>query len=112
MATLLPVAGFLSQNTPADGNKVFFHSLSVGLALGSNNNWIMPCPLRDHHHVIRGLIDRYRPEPEDEMAAQALIDGNYYEGMMAYNEETHQVLDPLWEEAYLESVDEQVAICT
>lgn len=78
--------------------------------LGESNNWIMPCPLRDHHHVIRGLIDRYGPEPEDEMAAQALVDGNYYEGMMTYNEETHQVLDPLWEEAYLENANQRATV--
>jgi MoaA/NifB/PqqE/SkfB family radical SAM enzyme len=74
-------------------------------------NWLMPCPLRDHHDVMRGLIDRYRPEPEDEMAAQALIDSHYYEGMMAYNEETHQMLDSLWEETYLESVDKRAGVC-
>jgi hypothetical protein len=51
-------------------------------------------------YITRGLIDRYHPEPEDEMAAQALIDSHYFEGMMAYNEETHRMLDPLWEETY------------
>jgi MoaA/NifB/PqqE/SkfB family radical SAM enzyme len=74
-----------------------------GGRLGKHNNWLMPCPLRDHHHVGRTLIDTYHVEPEDESAAQALQDGNYYEGMMAYNEEMHKALDPVWEEAYLDS---------
>ncbi len=42
-----------------------------------------------------------RPEPEVEAAAHALEDGQFYEGMMAYNEEVHKVLDPIWEETYL-----------
>ena len=45
------------------------------------------------------------------MAAQALIDNNYYEGMMAYNEETRRMLDPLWEETYLESVYKRAGVC-
>jgi MoaA/NifB/PqqE/SkfB family radical SAM enzyme len=66
-----------------------------------HGNWIMPCPIRDHHDECRKLIDQYGAEPEDEMAAQALEDGNYYEGMLSYDEALHAALDPLWEEHYL-----------
>jgi len=66
-----------------------------------HGNWLLPCSLRDHYGMGRGLIDTYHPEPEDEAAADALRDGNYYEGMMAYDEELHRVLDPVWEREYL-----------
>lgn len=65
------------------------------------SNWLMPCPHRDHYGMHRQLVAKYKPEPEDKAAAQALEDGQFYEGMMAYNEEVHRLLDPIWEETYL-----------
>jgi MoaA/NifB/PqqE/SkfB family radical SAM enzyme len=66
-----------------------------------HGNWLVPCSLRDHYGVGRELIDKYQPEPEDEAAADALIDGGYYEGMMAYDEELYKVFDPIWQQKYL-----------
>lgn len=66
-----------------------------------HGNWLMPCPMRDHHKTMRELIDRFKPEPEDESAAAALQDEEYYHGMLAYNEAVKKVLDPVWEQEYL-----------
>lgn len=66
-------------------------------------NWLLPCSLRDHYQAGRRLIDIYRPVPEDEAAADALLDGNYYEGMLGYNEELRELFDPTWEKEYLEN---------
>ncbi|MFN4180159.1 MAG: radical SAM/SPASM domain-containing protein [Armatimonadota bacterium] len=66
-----------------------------------HGNWLMPCPIRDHHKTMRELIDRFKPEPEDESAAAALQDEEYYRGMLAYNEAVKKVLDPVWEQEYL-----------
>jgi len=66
-----------------------------------HGNWLVPCSLRDHYGVGRELIEKYHPEPEDEAAADALRDGNYYEGMMAYDEALYKVFDPIWEREYL-----------
>ncbi len=66
-----------------------------------HGNWLMPCPMRDHHRIMRELIDRYQPEPEDESAADALRDEDYYRGMVAYEEALKRVLDPVWEQEYL-----------
>jgi MoaA/NifB/PqqE/SkfB family radical SAM enzyme len=66
-----------------------------------HGNWLLPCALRDNYRNGRGLIDEHRPKPEDEAAAEALIDGGYYEGMMAYDEALRQVFDPVWQEEYL-----------
>jgi len=72
-------------------------------------NWLLPCSLRDHYEAGRRLIDNYRPEPEDENAADALMDGNYYEGMLAYNEELRALFDPVWEKEYL-AAEEHAAV--
>jgi MoaA/NifB/PqqE/SkfB family radical SAM enzyme len=66
-------------------------------------NWLLPCSLRDHYGMGRALIEQYQPEPEDEAAALALGDGNYYEGMMAYDEELYRLFDPIWEREYLKT---------
>ncbi|MHA2609798.1 MAG: radical SAM/SPASM domain-containing protein [bacterium JZ-2024 1] len=66
-----------------------------------HGNWLMPCPIRDHHKMIRELIDRYKPEPVDESAEAALQDEDYYLGMLAYNEAVKKVLDPIWKREYL-----------
>ena len=66
-----------------------------------HGNWLVPCSLRDHYGVGRELIDRYHPEPEDEAAADMLRDGNYYEGMMDYDEALYKLFDPIWEREYL-----------
>lgn len=66
-----------------------------------HGNWLVPCSIRDHYGMGRELIDRYKPEPEDENAAEALLDGGYYEGMMAYDEELYKRFDPIWQKVYL-----------
>jgi len=67
-------------------------------------NLLLPCSLRDNFAMGRGLIDTYHPEPEDEAAAEALRDDDYYEGMIAYNEALRKLLDPIWEQEYLQKV--------
>ena len=68
----------------------------LGKALPEEHgNWLLPCSLRDHYGMGRGLIDQYGPEPEDQAAAEALQDGQYYEGMMAYDEALYSLFDPI-----------------
>jgi len=77
-----------------------------GLAKSSpeeHKNWLVPCSLRDHYGAGRDLIDTFKPEPEDENAAEALEDGQYYEGMMAYDEELYKLFDPIWQDIYVKS---------
>ncbi len=65
-------------------------------------NIIMTCPIKDHYEMLRGLIDKYHPEPMDEAAAQALRDPEYKSGLMKYHNELAGATDPIWEEEYLE----------
>ena len=64
-------------------------------------NWLMPCPIRDHHAMARKLIETYRPEPEDEMAGEALRDGDYYRGLVDYDQRLAGLTDGIWEKEYL-----------
>lgn len=70
-------------------------------------NWLMPCPIRDHHARARQIINIHEPEPEDEAAAEALSDPAYYEGMVEYSRKVGSFLDPIWEERYLAQEDER-----
>lgn len=64
-------------------------------------NLLRPCSLRDHYQVGRRLIDTYRPAPEDQNAAEALVDPAYAEGMTVYDRQLAAVFDPIWERDYV-----------
>jgi MoaA/NifB/PqqE/SkfB family radical SAM enzyme len=64
-------------------------------------NWLLPCPIRDHHAEARDIINRFEPEPEDAAAAEALSDPAYYEGLVAYDKELAELTDPVWQRDYL-----------
>lgn len=68
---------------------------------GNNGNWLLPCPIRDHYAEARQLIDRYRPEPENREAGEALEDPAYRQGMIAYDEQLRQLFEPVWQSEYL-----------
>lgn len=69
--------------------------------LSAEGNWLSPCPFRDHYGLFRQWIDRYHPEPEDETAQRALLDGQYYEEMVAYGVEYRERSQKVWEKEYL-----------
>jgi len=66
-------------------------------------NVIMTCPIKDHYEMLRGLIDKYHPEPMDEAAAQALSDPEYKKGLIKYHNELAEATNPIWEKEYLEA---------
>jgi MoaA/NifB/PqqE/SkfB family radical SAM enzyme len=69
--------------------------------LSAEGNWLSPCPFRDHYGLFRQWIERYHPEPEDETAQRALLDGQYYEEMVAYGVEYRERSQKVWEKEYL-----------
>jgi len=71
--------------------------------LSAEGNWLRPCPFRDHYGQFREWIDHYRPEPEDEAAAETLEDRAYYERMVAYGVEHGEASREIWEQEYLHS---------
>ncbi|HNS34245.1 MAG TPA: radical SAM protein [bacterium] len=63
-------------------------------------NMIMTCPIKDHYEMLRGLIDKYHPEPMDETASQALKDSEYKKGLIKYHDQLAEATDPIWEKEY------------
>ncbi len=61
-------------------------------------NLILPCPIRDHHEVVQGILEGYSGvRPSDDFAAEAMEDRAYHEGLSAYDEELKRTMDPVWE---------------
>jgi MoaA/NifB/PqqE/SkfB family radical SAM enzyme len=67
-----------------------------------HGNWIMPCPIRDHHAEFRRIVLEHEPDPVDENAAAALLDPAYREGLEQYDHALEEIFDPLWETEYME----------
>jgi hypothetical protein len=66
-----------------------------------HSNWLLPCSLRDHYAMGRGLIDAYHPQPEDAAAAEALHDEAYRQRFVQYDRELEDQFGHIWEEEYL-----------
>jgi len=64
-------------------------------------NWLMPCPIRDHHAEFLQLLTQHEPEPMDANACDALLDKDYARGMAEYDAAYQALSDPVWEEYYL-----------
>lgn len=67
---------------------------------GGNGNILAPCPMRDHHAVMRGIIEEVGAEPTDDPAEHALEDKGYYDGMVAYGEKIASLTEEYWEREY------------
>lgn len=66
-----------------------------------HHNWLLPCSLRDHYAMGRGLIDTFHPQPEDAAAAEALQDGAYRRRFVQYDRDLEDLFGHIWEEEYL-----------
>jgi len=64
-------------------------------------NWLMPCPMRDHHADLRRLLAEYEPEPTDANAGAALLDAGYARGLVEYDAAYQAISGPVWEDHYL-----------
>jgi MoaA/NifB/PqqE/SkfB family radical SAM enzyme len=67
----------------------------------AHGNWLMPCPIRDHHRELRQIVLEHEPDPVDENARQALLDPGYAQGLIAYDQELEQLMRPVWDQQYL-----------
>ena len=63
-------------------------------------NEIRPCPIRDHHHVMRQLVLESGARAGHASAEEALRDPAYADGMARYDREVAEALDPIWEREY------------
>ncbi|AEJ62281.1 Radical SAM domain protein [Spirochaeta thermophila DSM 6578] len=63
-----------------------------------DGNFFMPCSIRDHHPTFRSRILPDEAKPEDQHAAEALADLEYYETLCAFHTRLKELVDPLWKE--------------
>jgi MoaA/NifB/PqqE/SkfB family radical SAM enzyme len=68
-------------------------------------NWMMPCPIRDHHAEFHQLVRAHEPEPTDENAAAALMDPEYHAGLEQFDRDLAELYDPIWKARYLRTDD-------
>jgi MoaA/NifB/PqqE/SkfB family radical SAM enzyme len=68
---------------------------------GHTGNILAPCPMKDHHAVIRGIIDEVGAEPTDDPAEDALSDQEYYERMVQYGKDVDALTREIWDQDYL-----------
>ena len=69
----------------------------------SRGNEIRPCFIRDHHKEAHDLFIKTGAKPAYPSAELSLKDQNYYNKMVQYDGKLAKLLDPIWEEKYLES---------
>ena len=70
-------------------------------------NWLRPCPIRDHHKIAMEAIGKYGVKPEDEETEKWLYDEKLHQGLMTFDEQLAELMDPYWEKIYLreETID-------
>jgi hypothetical protein len=66
-------------------------------------NWIMPCPIRDHHRFAYEAIKKHNARPADIPAGEALNDEDYHRGLEVYDRKVEELTKDIWEEEYLMS---------
>jgi len=64
-------------------------------------NQITPCPIRDHHRVMRGIVEHHKAHPIDKSAASALTDNSYYKGLVGYGDRVRELTRETWKKEYL-----------
>ncbi len=72
----------------------------IGQKFEDYGNWMMPCPIRDHHFEWRQMIRGFNLTPQDHNAAAALEDPDYLGGLVAYNQAVAALMDPVWKNEY------------
>ena len=72
------------------------------------DNWLCPCPIRDHFDKFAEAVKQCSARPITEEAGQAVEDPEYYEGMVAYGKEMRRLTDPVWREKYSQPLEPEM----
>ncbi len=65
------------------------------------DNWLCPCPTRDHHDKFQNILEQTRPRPIDKEAETAMKDADYIRGLSEYGKRLYDITWPIWESRYL-----------
>jgi hypothetical protein len=71
-----------------------------GQPAGQVSNWLMPCPMRDHHHEFRQMLAAHPAAPTSDEARAARDDPEYHGGLEALARELATLADPIWTSRY------------
>lgn len=66
-------------------------------ALTVETNWLMPCPIRDHHKEAVAIINSLNPVPTDCAPSGALNNPNYIQQMAEYNRQVNEATQKIWQ---------------
>ncbi len=72
----------------------------------TRGNEIRPCFIRDHYKEAHDLFVKTESK-HGYPSALCLRDPEYYDAMIQYDDELAELLDPIWEEKYLEPGDKE-----
>lgn len=70
-------------------------------SLGDRDNWLTPCPIRDHHAQFQQWLDRYAPQPEQGMISPELDEELFHRELVQYGDELRELFGPVWRKEYL-----------
>jgi MoaA/NifB/PqqE/SkfB family radical SAM enzyme len=74
---------------------------AYGKPAPERDNLILPCPIRDHHEAICGILQEgYQTRPCDKAAEEAADDQSYHEGLREYDRLLREIIDPVWNAEY------------
>jgi MoaA/NifB/PqqE/SkfB family radical SAM enzyme len=77
---------------------------------GKHGNLLAPCFIRDHHDVMREIVAKNEPDPENPPAEEALMDKEYMQGMIDYGKSYQELSAKVWDEKYIKNYDYDKAL--
>jgi hypothetical protein len=72
---------------------------------GKHGNLLAPCFIRDHQDVMREIVAKDEPDPENEAAKDALLDTDYRDAMIKYGKDYQELSAETWDKDYLQNYD-------
>jgi len=77
--------------------------MEYGYLSNPPGNFFAPCSIRDNYKYFREKVLTPDAKPEDENARLALEDPQYYEKMVKFDEEIHQLTESWWKEKLVQN---------
>lgn len=59
-------------------------------------NWLTPCPIRDHHREAWGIVKKYGAQPIDYAPKLGTYEDEYHRWLEEYDRELEAITRPIW----------------